>query len=180
MGASGWTVELAAAAANDMNVHTCTHTYTHNFQIIPMLNPDGVIVGNYRCSLAGLDLNREYREPGGASCWCCAVFTNAAVGFAEVALLSVPNGAVAHAHCTQAGVALSCYCYATNACMQASIHLNTTHAPRPPLPLCQGAQGAGQGIYARERGGAAAFAHTHTHTHVSCVHADVCLGCHCV
>jgi len=29
-----------------------------------MLNPDGVVVGNYRCSLAGLDLNREYREPG--------------------------------------------------------------------------------------------------------------------
>jgi hypothetical protein len=33
-------------------------------QIVPMLNPDGVVVGNYRCSLAGLDLNREYREPG--------------------------------------------------------------------------------------------------------------------
>ena len=28
------------------------------FKIVPMLNPDGVIVGNYRCSLAGLDLNR--------------------------------------------------------------------------------------------------------------------------
>ena len=26
-----------------------------------MLNPDGVIVGNYRCSLTGRDLNRNYR-----------------------------------------------------------------------------------------------------------------------
>ena len=26
-----------------------------------MLNPDGVIVGNYRCSLAGRDLNRNYK-----------------------------------------------------------------------------------------------------------------------
>lgn len=28
-----------------------------------MLNPDGVIVGNYRCSLAGSDLNRNYIAP---------------------------------------------------------------------------------------------------------------------
>lgn len=28
------------------------------FKIVPMLNPDGVIVGNYRCSLSGQDLNR--------------------------------------------------------------------------------------------------------------------------
>jgi len=33
------------------------------FKIIPMLNPDGVIVGNYRCSLAGTDLNRQWGEP---------------------------------------------------------------------------------------------------------------------
>jgi len=34
---------------------------TFVFKIIPMLNPDGVIVGNYRCSLTGRDLNRAYR-----------------------------------------------------------------------------------------------------------------------
>ncbi|CAM9194930.1 unnamed protein product [Ectocarpus fasciculatus] len=33
------------------------------FKIVPMLNPDGVIVGNYRCSLAGGDLNRQYDNP---------------------------------------------------------------------------------------------------------------------
>ncbi len=33
------------------------------FKIVPMLNPDGVIQGNYRCSLAGCDLNRRYACP---------------------------------------------------------------------------------------------------------------------
>ena len=33
------------------------------FKIIPMLNPDGVINGNYRCSMAGCDLNRQWHNP---------------------------------------------------------------------------------------------------------------------
>jgi len=32
-------------------------------KLVPMLNPDGVMIGNYRCSMAGLDLNRQYRSP---------------------------------------------------------------------------------------------------------------------
>nr|XP_038025168.1 cytosolic carboxypeptidase 3 isoform X2 [Anas platyrhynchos] len=34
---------------------------TFVFKVVPMLNPDGVIVGNHRCSLTGKDLNRKYK-----------------------------------------------------------------------------------------------------------------------
>ena len=33
------------------------------FKIFPMLNPDGVYYGNYRCGLAGCDLNRNWKTP---------------------------------------------------------------------------------------------------------------------
>lgn len=33
------------------------------FKIVPMMNPDGVIIGNYRNNLAGNDLNRQYIKP---------------------------------------------------------------------------------------------------------------------
>ena len=33
------------------------------FKIVPMLNPDGVVYGNYRCSLLGVDLNRRWINP---------------------------------------------------------------------------------------------------------------------
>ncbi|KAI8909542.1 hypothetical protein EDD86DRAFT_205672 [Gorgonomyces haynaldii] len=33
------------------------------FKIMPMLNPDGVVNGSHRCSLAGVDLNRQWKKP---------------------------------------------------------------------------------------------------------------------
>ncbi|CAF4625126.1 unnamed protein product, partial [Rotaria sp. Silwood1] len=33
------------------------------FHIVPMLNPDGVFLGNQRCSLLGFDLNRVWNDP---------------------------------------------------------------------------------------------------------------------
>ncbi|KAH9276568.1 hypothetical protein BASA83_000696 [Batrachochytrium salamandrivorans] len=33
------------------------------FKIVPMLNPDGVVNGSHRCSLSGLDLNRQWKNP---------------------------------------------------------------------------------------------------------------------
>jgi murein tripeptide amidase MpaA len=36
---------------------------TFIFKIIPMLNPDGVTQGNYRCNALGVDLNRRWPNP---------------------------------------------------------------------------------------------------------------------
>lgn len=33
-----------------------------HFYFVPMLNPDGVVAGNYRTSLFGKDLNRTFNQ----------------------------------------------------------------------------------------------------------------------
>lgn len=33
------------------------------FKIVPMMNADGVVMGNYRTSFAGADLNRVFDSP---------------------------------------------------------------------------------------------------------------------
>ncbi len=47
---------LEFIVSNEKEARSLRDTYV--FKIVPMLNPDGVIVGNYRCSLGGVDLNR--------------------------------------------------------------------------------------------------------------------------
>ena len=40
-------------------------------KIVPMLNPDGVFAGNYRCNSLGLDLNRRWHEGRRGRCPPC-------------------------------------------------------------------------------------------------------------
>ncbi|KAJ7411580.1 cytosolic carboxypeptidase 1 isoform X1 [Pitangus sulphuratus] len=47
--------------SNSPNAQCLRESYI--FKIIPMLNPDGVINGNHRCSLSGEDLNRQWQNP---------------------------------------------------------------------------------------------------------------------
>ena len=52
---------LEFIVSNEREAKALRETYV--FKIIPMLNPDGVIVGNYRTNLNGLDLNRQWQNP---------------------------------------------------------------------------------------------------------------------
>jgi murein tripeptide amidase MpaA len=60
---SSWIMKgiLEFLCGNSMEAQILRQNFV--FKIIPMLNPDGVINGNYRCSLAGCDLNRRWRNP---------------------------------------------------------------------------------------------------------------------
>jgi len=50
---ASWIVEglIDYLVSNDEGAKKLRNTFV--FKIIPMLNPDGVIIGNYRCSLTG-------------------------------------------------------------------------------------------------------------------------------
>ena len=54
-------------------------TYAATYQVVPMLNPDGVIVGNYRTGLAGCDLNRKWKQVLTYAHVCLRMFTYADV-----------------------------------------------------------------------------------------------------
>uniref|UniRef100_A0A8C6UHG1 Cytosolic carboxypeptidase 2 n=1 Tax=Neogobius melanostomus TaxID=47308 RepID=A0A8C6UHG1_9GOBI len=58
---SSWMMEgfLDFLLGNSADAQLLRDTFV--FKVVPMLNPDGVIVGNYRCSLTGRDLNRNYK-----------------------------------------------------------------------------------------------------------------------
>jgi hypothetical protein len=52
---------LRHLTSNSKEVHHLRSIYI--FKIVPMLNPEGVICGNSRCSITGTDLNRRWNAP---------------------------------------------------------------------------------------------------------------------
>ncbi|CCW66131.1 unnamed protein product [Phytomonas sp. Hart1] len=50
-------------------LHQVVNDLLHHFvfKIIPILNPDGVVMGNHRCSIFGVDLNRDFLNPDAKS-----------------------------------------------------------------------------------------------------------------
>ncbi|ETO78179.1 hypothetical protein F444_06822 [Phytophthora nicotianae P1976] len=52
---------LEFLTGNSLEARFLRHHFV--FKVVPMLNPDGVVHGNYRCSLAGTDLNRRWLNP---------------------------------------------------------------------------------------------------------------------
>lgn len=45
------------------NDHAKFLRQNYYFKIVPMINMDGVAKGNYRFSVAGVDLNRKWKQP---------------------------------------------------------------------------------------------------------------------
>lgn len=47
-------------------VESCELRDRFIFKVVPMVNPDGVVVGNYRTNLSGSDVNRKWDFPAKA------------------------------------------------------------------------------------------------------------------
>ncbi|XP_058252240.1 cytosolic carboxypeptidase 4 isoform X2 [Hemibagrus wyckioides] len=63
---SSWVMKgtLEFLCSDDAVAESLRETFI--FKIVPMLNPDGVIHGNHRCSLSADDLNRQWLKPSPA------------------------------------------------------------------------------------------------------------------
>lgn len=61
-----WSSHLMEQLINQLISNSPEATYLRDkfiFRIIPMVNVDGVIYGNFRCDISGFDLNRQWRLP---------------------------------------------------------------------------------------------------------------------
>jgi murein tripeptide amidase MpaA len=60
---SSWIMKGVIDFLTGPSIHARILRDSFVFKLVPMLNPDGVIVGNYRCALTGHDLNRHWADP---------------------------------------------------------------------------------------------------------------------
>lgn len=60
---SSWVMKGSLEFLMSSNSKAQSLRESYIFKIVPMLNPDGVINGNHRCSLSGEDLNRQWQNP---------------------------------------------------------------------------------------------------------------------
>jgi murein tripeptide amidase MpaA len=58
-----WSSFLMEEFINNILVYHKTSPSKTRYLLIPMLNPDGVIYGNFRCDFSGVDLNRAWSTP---------------------------------------------------------------------------------------------------------------------
>jgi murein tripeptide amidase MpaA len=54
--------ELSICGAGEKYKYEVLFT-NYVIKLVPMINPDGVIIGNSRTSMIGLDLNRRWTQP---------------------------------------------------------------------------------------------------------------------
>ncbi|KAH8273289.1 hypothetical protein KR018_005272, partial [Drosophila ironensis] len=82
------------------------------FKLVPMLNPDGVIVGNTRNSLTGKDLNRQYRtvirETYPSIWYTKAMIRRCVCRSTDAAIPVKPNFCYSHRLIEECGVAMYC------------------------------------------------------------------------
>lgn len=58
---SSWVLDgLLKELVSSQEIHEWMLTQNIEFRIIPMLNPDGVLIGNYRTGIIGDDFNRQF------------------------------------------------------------------------------------------------------------------------
>jgi murein tripeptide amidase MpaA len=58
---ASWMMNGLIEAVTDDSAEAVALRQAVVLRIVPMLNPDGVVLGNYRCGMAGVDLNRQWQ-----------------------------------------------------------------------------------------------------------------------
>lgn len=60
---ASWWMEGAVARLSEMTTQRADLFERASISVVPLVNPDGVVLGNLRANAAGRDLNREWNDP---------------------------------------------------------------------------------------------------------------------